>query len=429
MPNIFHRLLRPGLLALVAVLLGACGGGEDRTKAQVRLINASITHGALDLLDADGQRVNASVGFGAAGAYGEVDPEKADFDITRAGNATALATAAPGVAERHHYGLVAYATRNGMAAVLLDEEATEPDSGKARVRVLNAATDAGELDIFLTAADADLAGAEPLQAAAAAGIVSALKTVDASSWRLRVTGRGDRDDLRLDLPAVTLGNRSIVTLVLTPTSGGLMVNALVVVQQGDITMQAGSHARVRVVAGATDSGAVSATVAGVVLMNGTGSPAAGNYRLVPAGAAGAAVQVDGVDIDAPALALAAGQDYSLLVWGTPGAALASWLVDDNRLPSVAGRAKLRLVHGLADVADGLAMTLNFIPVADGVLPGTASAATAVTATSIGSLSVTAPGRASPIWTANDQVLAADGVYTLFLVGREAAPTGILRPDR
>lgn len=429
MPNTLKRLLRSGLLTLFAALLAACGGGEDRTKAQVRLINASTTHGALDLLDADGRRVQASVAFAAAEGYAEVDPKDADFDITRAGNATALATAAPTLTERHHYGLVAYATRTGLAAVLLDEEVAAPDSGKARVRVLNAATDAGALDVFLTTTAADLAGAEPLQAGAAPGAVSALTTVDAASWRLRVTGSGDRDDLRLDLPAVVVGNRSIVTVVLTPTAGGLMVDALVVAQQGSISAQAGTSARVRVVAGATDSAAVSATVGGVTLMNGTGSPAAGSYRLVPAGAAGAEVQVNGAAVTTPALTLAAGQDYSLLVWGAPAAARASWLADDNRLPTVSGRAKLRLVHGLADVSEGLAVTLDFNPVADGVSPGTASAPASLNATTIGSLSVTAPGRASPLWTAADQVLAADRVYTLFMVGREAAPTGILRADR
>ena len=84
---------------------------------------------------------------------------------------------------------------------------------------------------------------------------------------------------------------------------------------------------------------------------------------------------------------------------------------------------------LADLADPIALTLDFNPVADGVVPGAASDPAQVTAVSTGALSVTAPGRGSPVWGALDQVLDAGGVYTLFVVGRASAPTGILRPDR
>ena len=41
------------LLACAALLLAGCGGGADRTKAQVRLVNASSGYPALDLVVAD----------------------------------------------------------------------------------------------------------------------------------------------------------------------------------------------------------------------------------------------------------------------------------------------------------------------------------------------------------------------------------------
>ena len=53
----------------------------------------------------------------------------------------------------------------------------------------------------------------------------------------------------------------------------------------------------------------------------------------------------------------------------------------------------------------------------------------VDAVTTGALSVTAPGRGSPLWAADDQVLAAGSVYTLFVVGAESTATGILRKDR
>jgi hypothetical protein len=226
-----------------------------------------------------------------------------------------------------------------------------------------------------------------------------------------------------------LTNRQIVTVVVTPGAGGVLVNALVITQRGAIAALDGARARVRAVAAVTDSGAVAATVGGVNLMNGIGAPAAGAYRLVPAGTPAAAVTVNGAPVAVPASSLASGTDHTLLVWGPAGAAAAAWLADDNRPPTVTNRAKLRLVHGLAGLDVPIALTVDFSPVADGVGPGTASAPAQLDASTTATLSVTAPGRASPVWSAVEQTLVAGNVYTLFVVGHPDAPTGILRKDR
>jgi hypothetical protein len=414
---------------LLALLLAACGGGgEDRSKAQLRLVNATAAYAALDLV-VDERRLQNSVAYGQSASYVEIEPDETATEITRPGSSTALATANPAVSEGDRYTLVAYGSEGSLKTTLLDDNANEPDSGKVRVRVLNASADAGNVDVYLTTADAPLAEAEALQAGAVAGTVTGYTTVDAATWRLRVTAAGDRDDLRLDISGIALTSRQIVTLVITPGSGGVLVNALVVAQRGAITAQTGASARVRAVAAVTDSGAVAATVGGVALMNGTGAPAIGRYLLVPAGAAAATVSVNGAEVAVPAATLAAGADYTLLVWGPATAGAAAWLEDDNRPPSVSTRAKLRLVHGVAGLAATIAMTLDFIPVADGVAGGSASASTLVDTTADGTLTVTAVGLGAPLWSDTEVVLAAGGVYTLFVVGPSSAPTGILRKDR
>lgn len=427
--NIVRRACIAALLVAAVAGLVACGGGEDRSKAQVRLVNASVDHAALDLYDEEGRRLRADVPFGGDAAYAEVDPEDADFDVTRAGSTTPLASTAPALSEGDRYSLVAYTSGNSVATVLVDDNVDAPDSGEVRVRVLNAAPDAGSLDVYLTTSDADLADAEALHADAAAGNLTALVTTDAATWRLRVTAAGDRDDLRLDLPSLALASRDVVTLVLTPGAGGVLVDAMVLVQRGEITRLAGAAARVRAIAGVTDSGAVAANAGGVALLGGTGAPAIGDYRLVPAGAAAATASVDGAELTVPALDLEAGRDYTLLVYGPASAASASWIADDNRLPSVAGRARLRLVHGLAGVDDALAMTLDFRPVADGVVPGTASATAQVDAVTEGTLTVTAPGRGSAVCQRIEQVLAAGSTYTVFVLGAEANAQCIVSKDR
>lgn len=416
------------LTLALALLLAACGGGEDRSKAQLRLVNASSGYAALDLV-VDDDRLQADVAYGQTTGYVEVDPDNADTEVTRPGSSTALATSTPSVSETNRYTLVAYGGEGSLKTVLLDDNADEPDSGKARVRVLNAAPDAGSLDIYLTSADAALADAEALQSAAAVGTVNAYTTVDAATWRLRVTAAGDREDLRLDLSGIVLTSRQIVTVVVTPGSGGVLVNAIVITQRSTVSALAGASARVRAVAAVTDSGAVAASVGGVTLMNGTGAPAIGRYLLVPAGAATTTVSVNGSPVTVPAATLAAGSDHTLLVWGPASGATASWIADDNRPPTVSTKARLRLVHGVADLAATIAVTLDFSPVADGVAGGTASTAASVDATADGTLTVTGVGLASALWSDTEVVVAAGGVYTLFVLGPANAPTGILRKDR
>ena len=94
--------------------------------------------------------------------------------------------------------------------------------------------------------------------------------------RIRVTGSGDKTDLRLDLPAVTLADQQITTLVLTATPGGVLVHGLSIDQQGGVTARRNPSARVRLVAGANANGSVAATANGVTLSSALQSPAIGS---------------------------------------------------------------------------------------------------------------------------------------------------------
>ena len=428
MPCWMH--LPTGLLSMVLLVVGlvACGGGEDRTKAQLRLVNASTGYSALDLV-VDDTRLQSDVAYGATDRYVEVDPDATATEVTRAGSSAALASTEPALNEGDRYTLVAYGDEGSLRTALLDDNANDPDSGKARVSVLNATADADTLDVYLTADNIDLIDAEPLAAGAQVGTVGALSTVDAGSWRLRVTAAGDRDDLRLDISGIVLSSRQKASFVITSGAGGVLVNALLITQRGGIEPLNGAQARVRTVAAVTDSGAVAATANGVTLMNGTGAPAVGRYSLVPAGAVVAAAAVNGQTVTVPATTLTAGTDHTLMLWGPADAATASWIEDDNRSPSVTGRAKLRLVHGVAGLAEPLALTVDFSPVAASVVGGTASLPTQLDATTTATFTVTAPGNANPLYTAVDQTLVAGSVYTVFVVGAAEAPTGFLRKDR
>lgn len=426
-----RRLWAAWMAAVAAALvLAGCGGGADRSKANVRFVNASSGYAALDVLVNDARKF-ASVAYGQGEAYIELDPDADEIgtDVTRPGSTTPIVSLTPAVSKRDHYTLLAWGAEGALKVAQLDDNADEPDSGKALLRVFNAAADAGTLDVYLTADTDPLADAVALQPGAAVGSATTFATLNAGTWRLRVTGAGAKSDLRLDLSGLALTSRQIVTLVFTPGSGGVLVNALVLVQEGAVTAKANTQARVRVAAGVPDSGAVTALVAGQTLMNGVGAPAIGAYALVPAGDQLVSVSISGTALASSTVTLPAGSDHTLLVHNPAGTPVASWIADDNRLPATSGKAKLRLVHGMAGNTGAMSLTADALPVAGSVAAGTASAYTEVAPGTTIELSATAVGLASPVYSAVDRTLASGGVYTVFVLGGPSPATGLLRQDR
>jgi hypothetical protein len=428
-----HLWRTSAICLLGATLLVGCGEGTDRTKAQIRLVNASGANGgypALDLRLADSVR-QGNVVYGETAGYVAVEPRDGDNTaITAAGSGTALLTLRPTLAENKHSTLLAFGAVGALRQIQLDDEVGQPASGRSLIRIVNAAPDAGALDLYLTAAGDPLASAVATRGNLAYGAASEAVEVSASgNWRLRITAAGSKSDLRLDLGDVSLGDRAVTTLVLAPGRGGLMVDALLLVQRGAIARRDGAQARVRVVAGAALGGSVSASVGGLALMAGVGSPAIGLYTLVPAGAQDVLAGIDGNTLATSRFTLAAGADHTLLVWGTAAAPQANWLADDNRAPAAAGQAKLRLVNGLSGLATPLAMTMDFVQAADGVAAGAASLPRELAANSLARINVTTPGVADPLFAAVEQRIEAGGVYSVFVVGAAASPTGIVRRDR
>jgi hypothetical protein len=431
-------LVRAAVLGAAAagapLALTGCGGGADRTKARLRLVNASAYVDGLDLT-VDGARKLAAVRYGADPNYLDVDPDRAECRLARSGSPTSLVTLTPALTEDRRYTLLAWGPEGGLRTLLIDDELGRPDRNRTKFAVVQAAPDAEALDVYVTGTSEPLAAAMPVHGGLAAGGLGTAAVIDSGTWRVRVTAAGSKTDVRLDLPAVRLDSEGVATLVITPSPGGALVNALLLRQQGAIERLDNPEVRVRVVAGLPTSASVSVEVDGQVLAAGQTSPSAGRYLRIPANATAVRVAAGGNLVEISRPAFAAGADYTLLVHGTqatPDAQpRADWLADDNRPPADTGSASLRLAHGVSGLADTqtLALTADFVPVASGVVCGTASAYDTVTATATARLTVTASGLATPLADEPDQPLVPGGVYTLFVVGDASAPAAILRRDR
>jgi hypothetical protein len=423
------------VVGVAALWQVACGGGTDRTKAQVRLVNASNDYKTLEFY-VDGRLTQSQVGYGASASYQNVDPDKSgSSSLAQPSSATSLLSFALNVGKNKYYTLLAYGPLGGLKQLLLDDNVGAPDNNKTLLRVVNAAPDAGALDVYLTSSTDPLAAAVAVLSGAAYATPSNWFSVNSNSWYLRVTQAGSKTDLRLELPALQLTSKQLVTLVLTPGRGGVLVNALVLVQEGDVSRLDNTQARMRVAAGVSNGGAVSASVGGTNLLTDTNSPAVSDYVRVPTGTQDAAVivSVNGVALAGSPVTLAAGADYTLVVRGTAVAstvtAASSIIEDDNRLPADATRAKLRLVNGLADLATPLAMTADLVPLANSVEVGRASAYGTVLPSITASVAVTAPGLVKPVASLGTQTFVAGANYSVFVLGPVDSAAAQLRKDR
>jgi hypothetical protein len=141
------------------------------------------------------------------------------------------------------------------------------------------------------------------------------------------------------------------------------------------------------------------------------------------------ISVNGNSVGAPAAPLKAGNDYTLLVYGSAASASASLIGDDNHLPSSTSSVKMRLINGLTGTVSGLTLEADFSPVASNVLAAVASAYGTVASNSSMELDVTSAQSSTPVYTRSGLNIAGSSIYTLFMVGDSSAPQGLLRRDR
>jgi Domain of unknown function (DUF4397) len=416
--------------ALAAGLLAGCGGSDDGDgRASIRLLNATTDIAALTLR-ADEDGVVGGVATDTVSDYGTLADDTWDLDVVLPDSDSALASTERSLAKDAHYTVVAWGENGAVKLAMLSEDADtdDIDDGKAQVRVLNAATGVGSLDVYLTDTATDLESTTADLSSVTVGGTSSYTQLSAGSYRLRVTGAGDTEDLRLDLPALTLTEGTYATIVITPGPGGVLVHALLLQQQGALTVQKNTQARVRLIAGVAGNGVVAASVGSTALSGGLTSPSVGAYTFVEAGAQDLTLRVGGSVVSSQSADFDAGGDYTVMVYGTAADPLSQTLADDNRLPTSSSRAKMRLVH-LTQASDTLTLTVDFVAVAENVPFASASDWANITSSSTARLDVTSPLSADPLYSATDVNLQALGVYTVFMLDGRDTPTGVLRKDR
>jgi hypothetical protein len=346
------------------------------------------------------------------------------------------------------YTLLAYNSGSNMYVAALPDNEIAPATGNGKIRIADLSPDAGNLDIYMAVQDStsDVYTPSAPSAALNAATILAANLSGTTSYRelahntyhIWVTGANDKTDLRLDIPSITINDQQITTLILTSTTGGVLVDGLLISQPlsgvgGAVVAQKNTNARVRIASNfSAGDNITAATVSGKPILATTltvDSPLS-KYSLVPAGTlaipANLAITITALSpFTTTGLTTVAGNDYTLLTTGTSSGQSSGLtyvlLSDDNTRPTT-GYAKLRLINGNAST---LSLVYNSITQATGVAPLTSSPSVSVqtggntNSIVVGSLNLTSVN------------LQSQGVYSLFMFNNASSiPSGyVMSKDR
>ena len=424
------------LLAAAVVVLSSCG--KSSSTANVRLLNVSTGYSSLDLYASNNGNTNPSytaqlqgVAYQTLSNYASIGSGTYSLEFRNSGSSSALATdGSENLTDGSHNTYVGYGSSGNFATVKIGEDQSSANSGYAKVTVINA-SEAGSVDVYLTDSTTDLVNASPLVSNIATGATSTI-TVTSGNYRLRVIGTGDTTDLRADVAQVTFNSTTVNSLLLTSTTGGMLVNVSLLPQQGSLSTYNNTQARVRGAVGIANGTTVNATVSGAnILTNATVGVIGGIYTLVASGSLPVTLNVDGASVTVPNQTLAAGADYTFLVWSNASGTHTSLITDVNTLPaSLATKSRVRLLNGMSGLADPLTLLVNFQTGATGVTLGTASALAQFTSGTDNEVDVIDTNTSATLLTKTTLTLDAGGVYTMFMAGGGNSPVnGTLRKDR
>lgn len=197
------RLRSAGMLPL-AVLVLALGfiavpgvGAQQSDMARVRVIHASPDAPAVDVL-VNGEAAVEGLAFSEGTDYLELAAGDYQFQVVPAGGAAedAVIDATATLEAGTWYSVVAVGTLDSIEPLIVVDEITEPEAGKAHIKVIHASPDAPAVDVAVTGGPVLFENA-PFQAA------TDYLPVDAGSYDLEVRPTGT-EDVALAIPGLAL---------------------------------------------------------------------------------------------------------------------------------------------------------------------------------------------------------------------------------
>jgi hypothetical protein len=345
------------MLLLSAAVLTACGGSSSSDDdAYVRVLHASPDAPAVDVL-IDGKAVLTNVSYQQGSDYLKVGDGTRTVALRVHGTDTIALEADFDLADDNYYSIIA---QNNVASLELEtlNDTERRNNGSNDVTVVHASPAAGDVDIYVTAADAQLP-ASPTLDNVSFDQNATLEEIAAGNYQVRITGSSATDVV---YNSGTLAISSDVTAVAVNSTKGASPASLLI-WAGSVTPVLDATAEVRIVH-AVDSVTVDVFAGGNELLGdfaykdttigATGASATG-YLTVAAGDLPVAIAAANAGIDSAlsnlsgTLTLERGESYTVIAAGDSNQLAQAQLIvlTDNRSASADDAADVRLVHAAA----------------------------------------------------------------------------------
>lgn len=404
--------------ALIALgVLGGCKGSHNQNTAQVRELNAVVDAEPLSMLVDDGAKASA-VPLGSASSYTEADSGTRDVKIVSSTTQAVLLEKSLAFPDGTNDTVLVYGKRAAMLASVLPEETTTISSGHLRVRVVNLAPDTGIVDVYIGAGDiSTLVAAIP---GAGAGNVTASAEISPGSAPVTIAISGTQDVIFTSDPQ-TFTAGSYVTVVVVPSAGGKLVNAILLTQGGATTFLQNPIARVKATNAIGDSAGINFRADGSPVLLNVPFAASSTYVTLRSGSHTLQLEpsnVPGTTAASVTKSLDGAHDYSLVALGTSASPQLTVITDDNSSPP-SGLAKLRFVNALTGAAT-VDVQVNFAGEASGIAFGASSSYFNVSPSLTYTIAFATPGGLSVLATATPIEIDNGGVYTAYLLGASGA---------
>jgi len=345
------------MLLLSAAVLTACGGSSSSDDdAYVRVLHASPDAPAVDVL-IDGKAVLTNVSYQQGSDYLKVGDGTRTVALRLHGTDTIALEADFDLADDNYYSIIA---QNNVASLELEtlNDTERRNNGSNDVTVVHASPAAGDVDIYVTAADAELP-ASPTLDNVSFDQNATLEEIAAGNYQVRITGSTATDVV---YNSGTLTISSDVTAVAVNSTKGASPASLLI-WAGSVTPVLDATSEVRIVH-AVDAVTVDVFAGGNELLGdfaykdttigATGASATG-YLTVAAGDLPVAIAAANAGIGnalsnlSGTLTLERGESYTVIAAGDSNQLAQAQLIvlTDNRSASADDAADVRLVHAAA----------------------------------------------------------------------------------
>ena len=424
------------LLCLLSLALVGCtskndGGGD----AKIRVVNVIPDAAAISLqLDKDPPLVNA-LAFQGLTQYLSTGRGSREFKVSANGGTTFAIDTTLSLGANNYSYIVYGPVASAQSLLVLETGLTVPNSGTFNFRVINVAAGIGAVDVYLTAAGADLNSTSPNIASVGAGAISSLVPVNTGSYELRVTAAGTKDVIYdTGVQAFTTSQGTYQAVIYTKGSAKLPnVAVLNVDSTGTGQVNDNLLAEFKVLNASSVASPLNVLVDGNIVLSNIPFAGISDYVTASAGSHTFAVQATatpGANLLTLVATLASATDTSLAFSG-PAGALVSLVLNDNNLPPPAGRARVRFVN----VSPGLGpldVYVNFSKQLSGLASNSGSPYIEVTAdAAIGTLyefDFNIAGTTSVALKVPSVSIIAGHTYTIYVVGAPATPQAVVAKD-